>query len=99
MKYTLAMSLLRTKAVTTWTKQYYSGVCVCGHSWDVHHLCMVMNLDYFNQTGECTVPQECEFYGCNEYGGLDAQGNEHCGGYVDKDDPTNGINSGPTKAT
>jgi hypothetical protein len=31
------------------------------------------------------VPQECEFYGCNEYGGLDEDGNPHCGQYIDKD--------------
>ena len=61
-----------------------SGICQCGHNWDDHHLQMVMNLDYFNHTNECYYPEECEYYGCNEYGGLDDQGKLHCGQYVDE---------------
>lgn len=56
-----------------------SGVCRCGHRWDDHHLGIVMNLNY----PEPYIPQECEFYGFNETGGLDAAGQPHCGGYVD----------------
>jgi hypothetical protein len=61
-----------------------SGVCRCGHSHEDHHGGIVMNADYFKQTGEGRVPGECEFYGCNEEGGLDADGNLHCGNYVDR---------------
>ena len=63
-----------------------SGVCVCGHGWEEHHLGMVMRedmLEVHSGGKEAYVPQECEFYGCNEDGGLDAEGNEHCFGYRD----------------
>ena len=42
-----------------------------------------MRQDYADETGESYIPQECEFYGFNEMGGLDAEGNEHCHKYVD----------------
>jgi hypothetical protein len=61
-----------------------SGTCVCGHSWEDHHLGMVLNQDYFEQTGEAYIAQECEFYGSNEMGGLDEEGNDHCHGYRDE---------------
>ena len=60
-----------------------SGICVCGHSWQDHHLGMVMNQVYFVETSEPYLPQECEFYGSNEYGGLDSDGNPHCDRYTD----------------
>ena len=60
-----------------------TGICVCGHSWEDHHLGFVMNPGYFAATKEGYVPQECEFYGCNEMGGLDKHGNPHCDGYKD----------------
>jgi hypothetical protein len=72
----------------TWTPRYSgpgkSGVCVCGHPWDSHHLGIVMNADYLAQTGESYIAQECEEFGCNEFGGLDADGKPHCGNYVDR---------------
>jgi hypothetical protein len=60
-----------------------SGVCKCGHSWEDHHLCVVMNQEYFEQTGEEYVPCECEYYGCNETGGMDSDGKLHCSKYTD----------------
>jgi hypothetical protein len=67
-----------------------TGICKCGHSWDDHHLGIVMNKEYFQQTGEEYVPQECEYYGCNELGGMmpnpkDPKGEWicHCGKYED----------------
>lgn len=60
-----------------------SGICVCGHSWEDHHLGMVQNSDYFNDTGESYLPEECEFFGSNEDGGYDAEGKEHCWKYRD----------------
>src|SRR6266702_1036810 len=60
-----------------------SGICKCGHSWRDHHLGVVMNVEHYEATGESYVPQECEFFGCNEMGGLDRDGNDHCGHYVD----------------
>ena len=67
-----------------------SGVCVCGHPWQDHHLGVVMNPVYFKATGEFYVPQECEHYGCNENGGMmpdpnnpDGEWIEHCGSYED----------------
>lgn len=60
-----------------------SGICVCGHSWEDHHLGIVMNSDYARETQEGYIPQECEFFGFNESGGLDDKGNYHCGSYKD----------------
>ena len=63
-----------------------SGVCKCGHSWEEHHLGVVMNRDFWVATGESYVPQECEFYGFNEVGGKqfkDGKWLEHCYGYRD----------------
>ena len=79
---------------TTLRHAYYSGpgrsgTCVCGHSWQDHHLgCVVRPGASYVQSGgvvweEAYVPQECEAYGCNEDGGLDAEGNDHCHGYRD----------------
>ena len=62
-----------------------SGVCQCGHGWDDHHLGIVVNPASVETDGgaEWYVPQECEFFGCNELGGLDEEGRPHCGRYVD----------------
>lgn len=62
-----------------------SGVCVCGHSWEDHHLGMVIDQSKVQTTGgpENYVPQECEFYGSNEDAGLDTDGNDHCWRYRD----------------
>ena len=57
-----------------------SGICICGHPWDEHHLGVKMR-DLEN--GEAYIPGECEFYGCNEDGGLDADGKDHCFSYRD----------------
>lgn len=57
-------------AERTYKKQLYSGICVCGHEADDHHGGVVMNKDYYAQTGESRIAQECEFYGFNETGGL-----------------------------
>lgn len=34
-------------------------------------------------THEGYIPQECEFFGSNENGGLDSWGEPHCFGYED----------------
>ncbi len=60
-----------------------TGMCICGHSWDHHHLGVVVRKEYVDETNESYVPQECEHYGHNEFGGLDAHGNTHCFGYMD----------------
>jgi hypothetical protein len=62
-----------------------SGRCVCGHSWEDHHLGVVCRPGAEETSGgkEWYVPQECEFFGSNEMGGLDADGNDHCFGYRD----------------
>ena len=73
--------------MTNWKPRYSgpnrSGICQCGHSWEDHHLGMVLNKEYWEGTHEWYVPQECEYYGCNEEGGLDEDGNDHCSGYKD----------------
>lgn len=64
-----------------------TGICRCGHKWEDHHLCAVMNRIYWEQTKESYIVQECEFYGCNEVGGMmqneDGEWVDHCHGYVD----------------
>ena len=61
-----------------------SGICTCGHTWDDHHLGVVLSSVYSEQTKEDYIPQECEYFGCNETGGLDEEGLPHCDYYVDK---------------
>lgn len=68
-------------------KMFYSGICRCGHKWDRHHLGMVMNREYYEATGEGSIAQECEAFGFNERGGLGPDGEPHCFGYVDMEDP------------
>jgi hypothetical protein len=63
-----------------------TGICVCGHSWEVHHLGIVMNLEYIEQTKESYLPQECEAFGFNEAGGMmfvDGEWIDHCHQYRD----------------
>jgi hypothetical protein len=60
-----------------------TGICICGHKWDDHHLGMVMRQEYVDETNEFYIAQECEFYGNNEMGGLDKDGNDHCQYYRD----------------
>ena len=65
-----------------------TGVCICGCSWEDHHLDVVMNKDYFKATGERYVPDECERYVFNEVGGMKFNEEtkvweDHCYGYLD----------------
>jgi len=51
-----------------------------------------MNEEYYKQTKEAYVPQECEFHGCNELGGMMPDPKnpdspawvEHCDNYLDR---------------
>ena len=68
-----------------------SGMCVCGHPWDEHHLGVVMNREYAEATGEAYVPQECEHFGFNERGGLgfvNGKWVDHCHNYRDTGEST-----------
>jgi hypothetical protein len=71
----------------SWKPKYsgpgQTGICICGHAYHCHHLGVVLNQDYRDQTGEAYLPEECEFYGFNEDGGLDEEGNDHCKCYKD----------------
>lgn len=60
-----------------------TGICICGHTWQDHHLGIVLNEDYLNKVGESYLPEECEFYGFDEMGGKDADGHIHCDKYRD----------------
>jgi hypothetical protein len=62
-----------------------SGVCICGHKWDDHHLGVVIRPDAMETDGDVErfVPQECEYFGSDEMGGLDDEGNPHCSRYRD----------------
>lgn len=68
-------------------KNYWSGICLCGHSWERHHISMVAQQKYVDLTNEGSLPGECLAFGHNETGGLDRDGNVHCMGFVDKDRP------------
>lgn len=73
-----------------WSARYSgpdrSGTCVCGHRWDDHHLQLVQNKAYIDFTREAFVPEACEFYGTDEMGGLDSEGNAHCFNYKDSEE-------------
>ena len=73
-------------AMTDFRKRIYSGVCMCGHRYEDHHLGMVLNPAAYAVIGP-HLPEECEFFGCNEDGGLDENGEEHCHRYVDAEEP------------
>ena len=65
-----------------------SGVCLCGCPWDSHHLGVVMNKEYVEQTQEGYIPEECDTYGFNEVGGMKynediGEWEDHCHVYVD----------------
>ncbi len=68
-----------------------TGVCLCGCSWEDHHLGMVMRLGSIltkQGTYEYYIPQECDKYGFNEKGGQKfneetQMWEEHCNAYVD----------------
>ena len=65
-----------------------TGICVCGCPWDAHHLCIVMQKEYVDQTGEAYIPDECCRYGFNEVGGMKynketEEWEDHCHGYKD----------------
>ena len=70
----------------TYSKQLYSGKCLCGHSFEDHHGNLVMNEEAYAVMGP-RVASECEFFGCNEDGGLDENRKSHCWHYVDEADP------------
>jgi hypothetical protein len=59
---------------------------MCGHSYEDHHLGVVLNPEAYAVMG-LYLPQECEFFGSNEDGGLDENGEYHCFAYVDGEDP------------
>lgn len=66
-----------------------SGICVCGHSWDEHHLGIVVRPEYVQETGENYIPQECEHYGFNAVNGMRYNEDtglweDHCFGYRDE---------------
>lgn len=66
-----------------------TGICKCGHSWEDHHLGVVMNEEYRKATNEACVPEECEHFGFNETGGLMFDSStrkwlDHCHRYKDQ---------------
>lgn len=61
-----------------------TGVCRCGHSWEDHHTSAVLSEEYIDITGEVYFPEECEYFGANEAGGLDEKGMAHCFAYRDE---------------
>lgn len=72
--------------MTDFQKRIYSGACMCGHSYEDHHLVMVLNPEACAVLGPY-LPEECEFFGSNEDGGLDENGAEHCTRYIDSEEP------------
>lgn len=68
-----------------------SGICVCGCSWNDHHLGMVLRLGRVltkQGTYEHYIAQECDRFGFNEYGGLKyneetEKWETHCHAYKD----------------
>jgi hypothetical protein len=70
--------------------QYFSGICRCGHAFEDHHLGLILNEDVLRDLPTAHPryrAQECEYYDCNEGGGMGPDGHDHCHHYVDRDDP------------
>jgi hypothetical protein len=65
---------------------HYSGVCLCGHSYHSHHCCCVADPEVAKVIGD-VVPDVCCAFGSNELEGRDEDGNDHCWGFCDKDNP------------
>jgi hypothetical protein len=59
------------------TVKAYSLICHCGHPYDDHHNSGIVE----------GIAGVCEFFGCNEEGGLDENGNIHCLRYIDTTQP------------
>ena len=76
--------------MTSFRKIIYSGTCLCGHCYEDHHIGMVLNPEAAAVMGPF-LPEECEFFGCNETGGLDEKGEDHCARYVDAADPDEAV--------
>jgi hypothetical protein len=72
--------------IEDFTPWNYSGVCLCGHSYSDHHCCCVMN-PVAAMIMSSIVPDTCCYFGCNEFEGVDENGNDHCWGYVDALNP------------
>ena len=66
------------------------GICICGCSWENHHLMLVAQDLYIQETNEYYIPGECVAYGSNESGGMKLNENgeweDHCFGYRDKNE-------------
>jgi hypothetical protein len=70
--------------------QYFSSICGCGHAFADHHLGFILNEDVLRDLPAGHPPyrmQECEYYDCNEGGGMGPDGYDHCHRYIDRGDP------------
>jgi hypothetical protein len=54
-------------------EQAQKKICHCGHQYEDHHNSGLVE----------GIAGVCEFFGCNEEGGLDDNGNIHCLRYID----------------
>lgn len=61
-----------------------SGICKCGHSWKIHHLCIKVNPEAIEESHEGYLPGPCLYYGSNECEGYGPNGEDHCWGYEDR---------------
>ena len=59
------------------TVQAKKKVCHCAHTYEDHHNSELVE----------GIAGVCEFFGCNEEGGLDENGNIHCLRYIDIREP------------
>jgi len=84
------------------TKQYFSGKCVCGHSYQSHHKMIVSSASFakenpwLNDVGG-TYADECLI--CNGVNGRDGLGDEtghYCSTYLDIEDPIYLLSINPT---
>lgn len=68
-----------------------TSICRCGHALEVHHSPRHLDPEELATEPPGTPPysaRECEFYGCNETGGLGPDLRLHCSRYVDRADPS-----------
>jgi hypothetical protein len=68
-----------------------TGMCRCGHRLEDHRNGMWLSAEHLGTMPPGTRPyfgEECEYYGCNEEGGLGPDLPVHCLRYVDRADPS-----------
>jgi hypothetical protein len=72
-------------------RQYFSGLCRCGHTFEQHHTSAIVNQGVLASLPPGHPPyiaEECCAYDFNEGSGMGPDGRDHCHRFIDRDDPS-----------